>query len=74
MAYMLLVKKVETSVCIFEKENRLGGKIFDHVFSQAPEISVGQFPVEKQKQKFLLFCVSVVEKCLFAQPKNDRGG
>jgi len=69
LAYILLVKKEETSVCIFEKENRLGGKIYDHVFSEAPEISVGQFPVEKQEQKFLLFCVSVVEKCLFALPQ-----
>jgi len=41
LAYILLVKKEETSVCIFEKENRLGGKIYDHVFSEAPEISVG---------------------------------
>jgi len=41
LAYILLVKKIETSVCIFEKENRLGGKIYDHVFSQAPDRTVG---------------------------------
>ena len=51
LAYMLLVKKIETSVCIFEKENRLGGKIYDHFFSEAPDISVGQFSVQRQKQK-----------------------
>jgi len=50
LAYILLVKKIETSVCIFEKENRLGGKIYDHVFSQAPDRTVGQFSVKKQRQ------------------------
>ena len=48
---MLLGNKRETSVCIFEKENRLGGKLYDHFFSEAPDISVGQFSVEKQSQK-----------------------
>ena len=56
---MLLKKQKETSVCIFEKENRLGGKIYDHVFSEAPDISVGQFSVENKKQKNCM-CVSVV--------------
>ncbi|XP_067016631.1 L-amino-acid oxidase-like [Acropora muricata] len=41
LAYMLLEKKIERNVCIFEKENRLGGKIYDHFFSEAPDISVG---------------------------------
>ncbi|XP_044166867.1 uncharacterized protein LOC114947034 isoform X2 [Acropora millepora] len=41
LAYMLLVKKVEASVCIFEKETRLGGKIYDHFFPEAPDVSVG---------------------------------
>ena len=51
LAYMLLEKKIERNVCIFEKENRLGGKIYDHFFSEAPDISVGQFSVQRQKQK-----------------------
>ena len=54
---MVLVKKIETSVCIFEKENRLGGKIYDHFFPEAPDISVGQFLVEKQT-KNLYVCFS----------------
>ena len=61
---MLLVKKIETSVCIFEKENRLGGKIYDHVFSEAPDRTVGQFSVEKKKQNNCM-CVSVVEIMFF---------
>ena len=55
LAHMLLVKKKETSVCIFERENHLGGKIYDYFFSQAPEISVGQFSVKKKK---LFVCFS----------------
>ena len=51
LAHMLLEKKIERNVCIFEKENRLGGKIYDHFFSEAPDISVGQFSVQRQKQK-----------------------
>ena len=58
---MLLDKKLETSVCIFEKEHRLGGKIYDHTFTEAPEISVGQFSVDQQKQKNCR-CVSMVGK------------
>ena len=64
MAFMLLDKKLETSVCIFEKENRLGGKIYDHVFSEAPDRTVGQFSVEKKKQNNCV-CVSVVEIMFF---------
>ena len=64
MAHMLLVKKIETNVCIFEKENRLGGKIYDHFFPEAPGVSVGEFSVKKGKKNCL--CVSVVGKCYFA--------
>ena len=42
MAYALLDKRSETNVCIFEREDRLGGKIFDFNFSQAPNVSVGK--------------------------------
>ena len=69
MAYMLLVKKIETSVCIFEKENRLGGKIYDHFFSEAPDISVGQFSVQRQKQKNCM-CFSGEKKCHFGLPQS----
>ena len=60
---MLLVKKVEASVCIFEKENRLGGDIYDHFFSQASDISVGQFSLKKKAK--ICMCVSVVAKMSF---------
>ena len=42
MAYALLDKGKETNVCIFEREDRLGGKIFDFNFTQAPNVTVGK--------------------------------
>ena len=45
MAYALLDKKnttKETNVCVFEREDRLGGKIFDFNFTQAPDVAVGK--------------------------------
>ena len=42
MAETLLRKKKETSVCVFEKESRFGGRILDHCFSEAPDIAVGK--------------------------------
>ena len=42
MAYALLDKRNETNVCIFEREDRLGGKIFDFNFTQAPDVAVGK--------------------------------
>lgn len=44
LARDLLKSGNETNVCIFEKENRLGGKIFDYRFPEAPNITVGKFP------------------------------
>lgn len=44
-AETLLRKKKETSVCVFEKEDRFGGRIFDYWFPQAPNISVGKVPL-----------------------------
>ncbi|KAL9951543.1 hypothetical protein ACROYT_G044219 [Oculina patagonica] len=41
MAETLLRKKKETSVCVFEKEDWFGGRILDHRFPQAPDITVG---------------------------------
>ena len=46
MAETLLRKKKETSVCVFEKEDRFGGRIFDYRFPQAPDISVGKVPLK----------------------------
>ena len=45
MAHELLESKNktnETSVCVFEREDRLGGKIFDFTFTQAPDVAVGE--------------------------------
>ena len=42
LAYTLLESKNETNVCVFEKGNRLGGKIFDHRFPEAPNVTVGE--------------------------------
>ena len=44
MAYKLLVKKKERGVCVFESENRTGGRILDHTFKEAPDIHVGKLP------------------------------
>lgn len=41
MAYLILEGGKEKDVCVFEKENRLGGKIFDHRFRDAPNVTVG---------------------------------
>lgn len=51
MAETLLRKKKETSVCVFEKEDRFGGRIFDYWFPQAPDISVGKELLSSKKQK-----------------------
>jgi len=45
MAYALLDKNDttnETNVCVFEREDRLGGRIFDFNFTQAPDVAVGK--------------------------------
>jgi len=51
MAETLLRKKKETSVCVFEKEDRFGGRIFDYWFPQAPDISVGKELLSSKQQK-----------------------
>ena len=43
MAYKLLKEKKEKSVCIFEKDSRLGGRILDYHFKEAPNIDVGKY-------------------------------
>ena len=42
MAYKLLFLKKEKNVCVFERENRTGGRILDHTFKEAPNIHVGK--------------------------------
>ena len=54
MAYALLESKSktnETNVCVFEREDRLGGKIFDFKFPKAPDVVVGK-SVERVLNKF----------------------
>ena len=43
MAESLLRHKKETKVCVFERDTRLGGRIYDHVFPQVPDESVGSW-------------------------------
>ena len=40
-AESLLRLKKETSVCVFERDNRLGGRFYDIRFKEAPDVSVG---------------------------------
>ncbi|XP_068753462.1 LOW QUALITY PROTEIN: flavin-dependent L-tryptophan oxidase VioA-like [Montipora capricornis] len=41
MAESLLRHGKETQVCVFERDERLGGRILDHVFLQVPNVTVG---------------------------------
>ena len=56
LARELLKSGSETNVCIFEKENRLGGKILDYRFPEAPNITVGKFP-----RQFLLLTLHLYD-------------
>ena len=43
MAEQLLSNRKEERVCVFEKEDRLGGRIYDYQFKDlAPNVSVGK--------------------------------
>ena len=42
MAETLMRMKKEDSVCLFEKDSRFGGRIYDYRFSQAPNISISK--------------------------------
>ena len=42
MAETLLRTKEESSVCVFEKEDRFGGRILDYRFPQASNVTVGK--------------------------------
>lgn len=41
MAESLLRHQKETKVCVFERDTRLGGRVYDYVFPQVPDESVG---------------------------------
>ena len=43
MAESLLRHKKESTVCVFERDTRLGGRIYDYVFPQVPDESVGLY-------------------------------
>ena len=42
MAETLMRMKKEDDVCLFEKDSRFGGRIYDYRFSQAPNISISK--------------------------------
>ena len=42
MAETLMRMKKEDNVCLFEKDSRFGGRIYDFRFSQAPNISISK--------------------------------
>ncbi|KAK2555026.1 Tryptophan 2-monooxygenase [Acropora cervicornis] len=68
LARDLLKSGSETNVCIFEKENRLGGKIFDYRFPEAPNITVGL------GQLVLFGHNSETESCLFGDLDVEYDG
>lgn len=49
MADTLLSLHLEGNVCLFEKENKLGGRILDHTFESLPDvpISLGAWRIDK---------------------------
>lgn len=53
MAYALLYNANETNVCVFEREDRLGGKIFDFNFTQAPDVAVGELKLILHRHIFV---------------------
>ena len=42
MAETLMRMKKEDNVCLFEKDSRFGGRVYDVRFSQAPNISISK--------------------------------
>lgn len=42
MAFEILTEDKESKVCIFEKDDEVGGRIRDHRFKEAPDIDVGR--------------------------------
>lgn len=48
MAESLLRHKKETDVCVFERHSRLGGRLYDYVFPQVPDVYVGELFKERE--------------------------
>lgn len=42
MADTLLSLHLEGNVCLFEKENKLGGRILDHTFESLPDVPISK--------------------------------
>ena len=43
IAKELIQQNIETNVCLLEKEDHFGGRIYDHTFQQhVPDVSVGK--------------------------------
>jgi len=42
MADTLLSLHQERNVCLFEKENKLGGRILDHTFERLPDVPISK--------------------------------
>ena len=42
MAETLMRMKKEDNVCLFERDSRFGGRVYDYRFSQAPNISISK--------------------------------
>lgn len=55
MAETLMRMKKEDSVCLFEKDSRFGGRIYDYRFSQAPNISIslGAWRVDREHKRVM---------------------
>ena len=58
MAEQLLSNRKEERVCVFEKEDRLGGRIYDYQFKDlAPNVSVG-----KQHARLIIWVTHLINK------------
>jgi len=55
MAETLMRMKKEDTVCLFERDSRLGGRIYDYRFSQAPNISIslGAWRVDREHKRVM---------------------
>lgn len=70
MAYRLLVKKKEKKVCVFERETKIGGRIFDYRFKEDPNILVGKL----QEKVSEILIINVIDYSLqkWLLKKRDR--
>ena len=49
MAESLLRLHKETDVCVFERHTRLGGRLYDYVFPQVPDVYMGEFSIQRER-------------------------